>query len=65
MIVRIWEIDPDMQLIFCSAYSDHNWNEIRKRIGETGQLASRTLPAQPGLQLGFGIEADGRSLCWR
>ncbi len=37
-IERIWEIDPDMQLVVCSAYSDHNWNEIHERIGETDQL---------------------------
>ena len=37
-IERIWEVDPDMQLVICSAYSDHTWNEIRERIGETDQL---------------------------
>ena len=37
-IERIWEADPDMQLVICSAYSDHTWNEIRERIGETDQL---------------------------
>jgi PAS domain S-box-containing protein len=27
-IKRIWEIDPYMQVVICSAYSDHSWSDL-------------------------------------
>ena len=27
-IKRIWEIDPHMQVVICSAYSDHSWSDL-------------------------------------
>src|SRR5438105_3431968 len=23
--IKIWEIDPDLQIVICTAYSDHSW----------------------------------------
>src|SRR4051812_32703359 len=23
---RIWEVDPDVQIVICTAYSDHSWD---------------------------------------
>jgi two-component system cell cycle sensor histidine kinase/response regulator CckA len=37
-IERLWEADPDLQVVICTAYSDYSWNEITKRLGETDQL---------------------------
>lgn len=31
-IKRIWEVDPDIQIIICSAYSDYSWAEINKQL---------------------------------
>ncbi len=27
-IKKIWEVDPDIQIVVCSAYSDYSWEEI-------------------------------------
>ena len=35
---RIWERDPDIQIVVCTAYSDHTWEEIRKKLGGTDRL---------------------------
>ncbi len=37
-IEHLWEIDPDLQVVICSAYSDYSWNKITKRLGHTDNL---------------------------
>lgn len=37
-IEKIWEIDPELQVVICSAYSDHSWPDICERLGQTDQL---------------------------
>jgi diguanylate cyclase (GGDEF)-like protein len=46
-IERLWKVDPDLQIVISSAYSDHSWNEIRKRLGETDQLLILKKPFDP------------------
>jgi len=33
-IEQLWKIDPDLQIVVCSAYSDHSWNDFRTRLGD-------------------------------
>ena len=35
---RIWEIDPDLPVVLCTAYSDHSWEEISIKLSRTDQL---------------------------
>ncbi len=35
---RIWEIDPTLQIIICTAFSDYSWDDIRQRLGEPESL---------------------------
>lgn len=35
---RLWEHDPDMQVVICSAYSDYSWEEILGKLGRTHRL---------------------------
>jgi PAS domain S-box-containing protein len=35
---RIWEIDPDLQVVICTAYSDYSWGEMFEKIGNRGGL---------------------------
>jgi two-component system, NtrC family, sensor kinase len=37
-IERIWEEDPDVQIVICTAYSDHSWSEIVEKLGQTDRL---------------------------
>lgn len=37
-IKRIWEIDPNIQMVICSAYSDHSWEEITQELGDSDNL---------------------------
>ena len=35
---RIWEVDPDVQIVICTAYSDHSWDDILERLGHCDRL---------------------------
>lgn len=37
-VARIWEIDPDLQVVICTAYSDYSWDEMTDKIGTSDQL---------------------------
>jgi two-component system sensor histidine kinase/response regulator len=35
---RLWDSDPDLQIVICTAYSDYSWNEMLSKLGITDQL---------------------------
>ena len=37
-IEHIWEIDPKIQVVICTAYSDYSWGEITERLGKSENL---------------------------
>lgn len=37
-IERIWEVDPNIQVVICTAYADYSWDEIIQRVGCDGKL---------------------------
>jgi len=37
-IERLWQVDPDLQIVICSAYSDHSWSDLRARLGARESL---------------------------
>jgi two-component system, sensor histidine kinase and response regulator len=37
-IEHLWYVDPEIQIVICSAYSDHPWEDVSRRIGETDKL---------------------------
>lgn len=37
-IEALWMEDPELQVVICSAYSDHSWSEIQERLGQTDRL---------------------------
>lgn len=37
-IKHAWEIDPEIQVIICTAYSDYSWEEITRELGYTDSL---------------------------
>jgi diguanylate cyclase (GGDEF)-like protein/PAS domain S-box-containing protein len=37
-ISKLWEVDPDLQVIICTAYSDYSWEEILERFGMNDRL---------------------------
>jgi len=37
-IKHAWEIDPEIQVVICTAYSDYSWEEITRELGYTDNL---------------------------
>lgn len=37
-IERLWEQDPELPIVICSAYSDYPWPEILERLGSNDRL---------------------------
>ena len=35
---RIWKIDPSLQAVLCTAYSDYSWEDVIKRLGMSDRL---------------------------
>jgi len=35
--LRIWEVDADVQIVICTAYSDYSWNETCDRLGSASE----------------------------
>ncbi|MFN7938167.1 MAG: hybrid sensor histidine kinase/response regulator [Bryobacteraceae bacterium] len=32
---RLWEVDPNLQIVLCTAYTDYSWLEILTQLGES------------------------------
>ncbi len=37
-IRRIWSQDPDLQVVICTAFSDHSWTSITQQLGRSDKL---------------------------
>jgi diguanylate cyclase (GGDEF)-like protein/PAS domain S-box-containing protein len=37
-ISKMWEVDPDIQVVICTAYSDYPWEEIIRKLGNVDRL---------------------------
>jgi len=46
-IERLWAIDPDVQIVICSAHSDHDWIDFVARLGTSDKLLVLKKPFEP------------------
>jgi diguanylate cyclase (GGDEF)-like protein len=46
-IQHLWQADPNMQVVICTAYSDYSWEEISKKLGLTDRLLILKKPFDP------------------
>ncbi len=37
-VSRIWEIDADIQIVICTAYSDYSWDDLFRRLGQSDRI---------------------------
>jgi PAS domain S-box-containing protein len=35
---QIWRVDPAVQIVLCTAYSDYSWSDMRTRLGPSDRL---------------------------
>jgi diguanylate cyclase (GGDEF)-like protein/PAS domain S-box-containing protein len=46
-VERLWEADPRLQIVFCTAYSDYSWKEILQRLEVRDRLLILKKPFDP------------------
>lgn len=46
-ILKLWAVDPDLQIVLCSAYSDYSWEEIVQKLGVSDKLLMLRKPFDP------------------
>jgi signal transduction histidine kinase len=37
-IARLWELDPRLEIVICTAYSDYTWHQMLERLSRPGQF---------------------------
>jgi PAS domain S-box-containing protein len=37
-VARMWEAQPDLQIVICTAYSDYSWEDMMRRFGHSDNL---------------------------
>ena len=37
-VEQLWRVDPDLQVVICTAYSDHSWADVHRRLGSADRL---------------------------
>lgn len=37
-VARIWEVDPQIQIVVCTAYADYSWEQMRAKVGQPDGL---------------------------
>ena len=37
-VEHLWKVAPDLEIVICTAYADHPWEDVSRRIGNTDKL---------------------------
>jgi signal transduction histidine kinase/PleD family two-component response regulator len=37
-VEHLWKVDPDLQVVFCTAYSDYSWDDVMARLCPSDRL---------------------------
>jgi two-component system NtrC family sensor kinase len=43
-IVRLWDVDPRLEVVICTAYSDYTWGQMLERLARRAQFLVLTKP---------------------
>ena len=46
-IEELWKVDPELQVVICSAHTDYDWSEVVKRLNHSDKLLVLRKPAEP------------------
>jgi PAS domain S-box-containing protein len=57
---RLWKVDPDLQVVICTAYSDYSWEEMIRQLGYSDRLLILKKPFDPIEVLQFTHALTGK-----
>jgi len=60
----LWKIDPDLQVVVCTAHSDYSWEEMVEKLGHSDRMVILKKPFDPAevLQLANALTEKWRLL---
>jgi DNA-binding NarL/FixJ family response regulator len=44
-IEQLWQVDPDVHVVICSAHTDYDWSEVVDRLKHSDKLLVLRKPA--------------------
>jgi CheY-like chemotaxis protein len=44
---RLWQVDPDLEIVLCSAHNDYSWEDLAALLGRTDHLLILRKPFDP------------------
>jgi signal transduction histidine kinase len=56
-ILKLWALDPRLEVVICTAYSDYTWREMLERLARTAQFLVLTKPFEATVvkQMALGL----------
>jgi CheY-like chemotaxis protein len=59
---RIWQVDPDLQIVICTAFADYSWEQMVDKLGATDRLVILKKPFETveALQLASALTEKWR-----
>jgi len=58
---RLWDADPGLQIVICSAYSDYSWHDVVKRLNRPElRLLQKPFASKDVLNLAWTLTAKRR-----
>jgi FixJ family two-component response regulator len=53
---RIWEVDAEISIVICSAYSDYSWHEVVRRLNRPAlRLLQKPFETSEVLELAWSL----------
>lgn len=46
-VENLWKVDPSLEVVICTAYSDHPWNKVVEKLGQSHRLLLLRKPFDP------------------
>ena len=56
-VTRLWQVDPEMEIVICTAFADHSWQEVVSTLNRKDKLLILRKPFDPieVYQLAFSL----------
>lgn len=58
-IEHLWQVDPWLKIVICTAYSDHSWDEVAQRLDRQDQLVILRKPFEPAAVTQLATDLTG------
>lgn len=59
-IIQLWKLQPALQIVLCTAFADHSWEELTERLGQSDRLVILKKPFD-----GIELRQLAHALCGR